>query len=53
MSSLAISPCPYPKEMIFNLVGSISHSLAKLRRYVMGSAPGDNTNMMGVVHSES
>ena len=52
MQSAAISPWPYPNDFITYLV-SISFSFAKLRKYGIGSAPGDKIKIIGVIDEES
>jgi len=50
--SSAISPYPYPNDIIFNL-SVISFYFANPNKYTIGSAPGDNTNINGYVQSLS
>lgn len=48
----AIYPCPWPNDNIFKRV-SIYFYLAKESKYEIGSAPGLNTKIIGVVQDES
>jgi len=43
---------PYPREIILSL-SSNSFSFAKVYKYAIGSAPGDNINIIGMVLIES
>jgi len=48
----AILPWPWPKEIIYNL-DSNSRSRAYFNTIYVGSAPEDNTKIIGVAGSES
>jgi hypothetical protein len=50
ISLAAGSPCPCPNDITYI---SIFNYFASLKREVVGSAPGDKTNIIGVLESES
>jgi hypothetical protein len=53
ISSSALCPYPYPREILVKAVGNFPWALAQSNRYLIGSAPTESTNIIGVVIVES